>query len=320
MTRPTWREIVTILIACAASLIALEATLDATFAAGVIVKDSPEPVFGYLLKNDGERVVLREVLPGGATREREFSRAEIDELLVTVDVARLERLRPEAPREYLEYAEDLAEKRRDPEARDMALRLYLIAAWLAPEELGRGALLGMTTLARSAEERRAFRALAFALDADRDATLLREAGEVGTRPPTKNATAPDGLLEAIRHLRRGARAQAKRMAERKEVRGEFGRLHGVLSYDDFLAACLDPTPPLETWRALLQAELKLLPASADAAGGEPVKTKSTSWDPRTLVGAPALPTLSIEKITEFDPRSCVYVGGKWVERRSEAAK
>lgn len=285
------------------------------FAAVVIPKDSGEPVFGYLLKNEPNRVVLRETLSDGGTRDREFARTEIDELIVTVDPARLQELRPDDPRGYLEYAEDLAEKRRDPEARDTALRLYVIAAWLAPEQHGRGALLGMTALARSPEERRAFRALAFTLDGYRDPALLREESVVGTRarPTAKDTPASDGLLECVRQLRRGNRTQAKRQAERKEIKAEFARLQGLVSYDDFLAACLDPAPPESLLRALVQAELALMPAASATDVDRVERAKVAAWLPVVVASAPRLPALSLERVTEFDPRQCRFQAGKWGE-------
>jgi len=284
-------------------------------AAVVLPKDSGEPVYGYLLKNEAERVVIRENLPGGGTREREFSREEIDELILTVDPARLAQLRPDNPQGYLEYAEDLAEKRRDPEARDTAVRLYLIAAWLAPEQHGRGALLGMTALSRSAEEQRAFRALAFTFDNYRDISLLREESVVGTRARStdKDVSASDGLLECVRQLRRGNRSQARRQAERKEIKAEFPRLHGLFTYEEFLAACLDPSPPEQLVRSLVQAELNLMPAVGVLAAESAPRGQSTAWLPAVVASSPPLPVLSLERVTEFDPRECVFVAGKWLD-------
>src|SRR6188472_3650209 len=84
-------------------------------AAVVIVKGSNQPVMGYLVRQDERSVVLREVLPGGKTRETSFARGSIDELIITVAPERLAALEPVRLNEYLEYAEELAEKQRDPE-------------------------------------------------------------------------------------------------------------------------------------------------------------------------------------------------------------
>src|SRR4051812_6023206 len=136
-------------------------TLAATFlwppdlgAAVVLPQGAAKPVMGYLIRQDERTVVLREELAGGKTRDVPFPRGEIDELIVTVLSERLAELDPARPETYLEYAEELAEKRRDPEARDAAIRLYAIAAARGDDRLRHSALLGLIALARSPEEER----------------------------------------------------------------------------------------------------------------------------------------------------------------------
>lgn len=324
-----------LLTACLALALGVVAAIRSSDGAVVLLKENDEPVVGYLVRQDAERVVIREPLPGGGTREREIPRAEIDELLITVDPARLTALSPDKPQGYLEYAEDLAEKKRDPEARDTALRLYLIAAWLAPDRLGRSALLGMSELGRTAEERRACRALAFLLDKNHDPGLLRDdsilgslatstgdksggkpvggkSGDVASGAATREL-ASDPLLECLRQLRRGHRNVAKRLAERPEVRRDFPRVAEILSFEEFQAGCLDPAPRADLLQKLLQAELMLLPTDGTPVRSTAETAPAASWRSAVTGAAPPLPLLTLERLTEFDPRACVYLAGRWVE-------
>src|SRR4051794_9454767 len=100
------------------------------FAGGavVVLKGSNQPVVGYLVRQDDRSVTLREILPSGKSRESSFPRSNLDELIITVLPDRLTALNPARLTDYLEYAEELAEKKRDPEARETAIRLYAIAA------------------------------------------------------------------------------------------------------------------------------------------------------------------------------------------------
>lgn len=290
-------------------------------AAVVLLKESDEPLMGPIVKDQADRIVIRETLPDGSQRERSIARADVAEVIVTVDPARLAALDPSRPADYLEYAEDLAEKRRDPEALEAALRLYGIAAWLAPERHGRSALLGMAAIARSPEEGRGFRALAYLLDEGRDPQLLRDSDPPGARAKpaatVRTGLTDDGLLEAVRQLRRGARSVARRLAERPETKAEFGRLQGILTYDEFLAGCLDSAPPDTLLRALLQAELALTPVesgeSATTGAAAATSSAGAGWS-ADLLDSPArpLPVLSLGRITEFDPRAHRYVDGRWV--------
>ncbi len=122
----------------------------------LFLKGQDEPVRGYLLESDEHRVVINELLPDNSIKKRTFLRSEIEDLLQTVSAERLESLRPEEPDKYREYAEELAEKSKDPDARVTAIRLFLIAAHLAPDRLGRSCLLGIVPLAEDEPQQRRF--------------------------------------------------------------------------------------------------------------------------------------------------------------------
>ena len=141
-----------------AAVIALAFSLCVQTAEAVVVlpKGSDRPVMGYLVRQDERNVVVRQEQAGGKSRETVFARSEIEELIVTVSPDRLAELDPARPELYREYAEELAEKQRDPEARDAAIRLYAIAAVRGDEKLRHSALLGLVSLARSPEEERLF--------------------------------------------------------------------------------------------------------------------------------------------------------------------
>jgi hypothetical protein len=138
----------------------------------VLPKGAKQPIMGYLVRQDDRNVVVREELPGGKSRENSFAKKDLDELIITVSPQRLTLLDPSKPQDYREYAEELAEKQRDPEARDTAIRLYAIAAARGDDKLRHSALLGLIALARNPDEERFFRAAAYWFDADHDAAVL----------------------------------------------------------------------------------------------------------------------------------------------------
>jgi len=155
----------------------------------VLKKGVEQPLLGYLVRQDERTVVIREELPGGGQRETHIPRADIEELIVTVDPERLTTLDPAQPKGYREYAEELAEKRRDPEARDAARRLYAIAAARGEGVLRKGALLGLLSLASSPAEERRLRAAAFLYDDQHDPTLL-SASSPSPAAPGRRARSP----------------------------------------------------------------------------------------------------------------------------------
>src|SRR6185295_19335283 len=148
------------------------------FAVVVYKKGSNKPIAGYLVRQNGNEVVVRDESSSGL-KEIVIPRSEIEDFIETVSAERLAALSPSRPQEYREYAEELAEKKLDPEARQTAVRLFQIAAWLDPAKTGRGALLGLVSVARPGEEEARFRAAAYLFDPRHDKALLRQTSATG---------------------------------------------------------------------------------------------------------------------------------------------
>ncbi|MBW8883519.1 MAG: hypothetical protein JF612_01815 [Planctomycetia bacterium] len=144
----------------------------------VLPKGAKQPVMGYLVRQDDRTIVIRQELPGGKSRESSFPKKDLDELIITVSPERLSSLDPNKPQTYREYAEELAEKQRDPEARDTAIRLFAVVAARGDDQLRHSALLGLIALARHADEERLFRAAAYIFSSEYDpAILVASAGD-----------------------------------------------------------------------------------------------------------------------------------------------
>ena len=271
-----------------------------------------KPVMGFLLSQNDDRVVVRRPLPNGRFRDEVFLRSEIADLIFTVDRKRLEALSHDRPKEYRDYADELAAKRQDPEARFTAIRLYLIAAHLDPGSEGRSAMLGMIALARSESEEARFRAMAYLLDADHDRALLKTPQLAVDAPTSLDAAAKAKLVEALRLVRQGNKAQASTLLADPELRKHFGEFEDLITYPELLGA-LGPgaiTPSL--LRKVVALELAL---SSRGGDDEPDRKKeSVSWQQALRRdGSTPLPVLTLESLTEFNPRDCHYRAGKWLD-------
>lgn len=300
------------------SLLLISALLVPATASAIVVlpKGSTRPVMGYLIRQDDKTIVIREILPGGKPREQTIQRDQIDELLVTVSPERLAELDPARPQLYREYAEELAEKHRDPEARDMALRLYAIAAVLGDGTLRRGSLLGLAALARSPQEERKFRAAAYLYDPEHDLAALAGVGEAKLiNAPTSTDQVAE-VLSALRLVRQGKGSQAKVIAQKPAVHEQLEGLAKIITAEELLAACTAKSLTDEQLYKLLQAEIALERSLGDSTAGsgvDDVTLQRTSWAAVVKSrGLAPLPSLSLESLTEFDPRACVFRDGKWV--------
>jgi len=331
-------------------------TVQPAWAVIVFLKGQDEPLRGYLLSSDDHKVVINELLPDNAVKKRTILRAEIDDVLQTVSFERLESLKPAEPDRYREYAEELAEKSKDPDARVTAIRLFLIAAHLAPERLGRSCLLGMVPLAENDAQQRQFRAMAYLLDATHDPKLL-------TMPVLSNSPHSDmeprygkQLLRVLRKLRQGNRREAASLARRIRLKDRLRELTDTITYEEFDEACStvcphcvqgyqkcpacggrkfvagescptcsargtiacphcgtdyrhNPLPP-SLLKRIVQLELNWLPSTTPLPNA--TSPPHRSWAQSVQQGRVApLPPLSLETITEFDPRENVFRDGQW---------
>src|SRR5687768_2931586 len=220
---------------CGTCLAAILLIGQPAFAVVVYKKGSSKPVAGHLVRQNGNEVVIRDESAPGLT-EIVIPRSEIEDLIETVSAERLTALDPSRPQEYREYAEELAEKQLDPEARLMAIRLFQIAAWLDPAKTGRGALLGLVSVARPGEEEARFRAAAYLFDPRHDKALLGQAPPPGGSEK-KGDEPMKALLEALRLLRRGHVQQARAALATPAVHDVLTAHQGILSHEEFLAAC-----------------------------------------------------------------------------------
>ena len=171
----------------------------------IFLKGQDQPLLGYLVRETSDVVVFRQLLEDGQQRRRTLSKSDIEELINSVSDERLETLERSDPQAYREYAEELSEKRKDPDAQQTAIRLFLIAAYLDTDRLGRSCLLGMAGLARDEAERRRFMAMAYLLDPKHDTNLLKSRTVTSPSQPQPQADADvaDAVLRTLRCCAKG---------------------------------------------------------------------------------------------------------------------
>lgn len=338
-----------------ASLVMLFAVQPA-LAVIVFLKGQDDPIRGYLVRENEHVIVIDQLMPDNSVQERTISRSDIDDMIKTVSSERLESLQPDDPDKYREYAEELAEKSKDPDARGAAIRLFLIAAHLAPDRLGRSCLLGMVPLARNDLEERRFRAMAYLLDPTHDASVLTMT--VRTSAPRSDADPRQAnfMLKALRLLRQGKRREALNQAGYIKMKERLPELTDTITYDEFEKACSptcpycerghlvcprcngqrfvlgkscatcsasgrvtcphcngefreNPLPP-SLLKRILQLELDWLPAVEPVA--ETSSPPRPAWSQSVQRGQDKpIPPLSLESLTEFDPRKNIYRDGRW---------
>ncbi len=295
------------------------------FAAILFLAGSDEPQYVLTIREEAAKIVVGIPAADGTFAERVYNKSDVDDFVRTVSAERLAELSPEKPAAYRDYAEELAAKKIDPDARAAAIRLYLIAAHLDSERLGRSSLLGMTALARSPDEERRFRAMTYLLDPKHDAGSLAPRADSARSEAADDIAQRDELLTALRTLRQGKGHIAERMADRASLKAAFARWGRNFSHEDFLDACKSSEPLAgETLARILYLELELTGGAVartsssvrdepDSSDGRGRPSYAVNWSAAITAGQTApVPTLSLETLTEFDPAKCVFRDGKWV--------
>lgn len=185
---------------------------------------------GQLVKDETLKVTIK--LQGSNT-EKTFYRFDVVEMIQAVKPKELEKFKPENPKGYYDYAMDLLSQQEDPEARDAALRLFLISAYLEPVKLGHGSLLKMSDLARTSEEARTFRAMAYLLDVVSDKSILKKV----SKAVNEDTKAREAFLKALEFLRRGKTKEALDTVKTKGAADYFGLIPSFMTYDEFVKIC-----------------------------------------------------------------------------------
>jgi hypothetical protein len=197
---------------------------------------NPVQVGGFLLRDDGTKLTISIRTPDGKEQLKEYLHAKIT-IVHQLDVKVLESLSKDNPKAYRDYAEKLAGQKKDPEAVDTALRLYLIAAKLAPDRFGSSSLLAMSDLASTPAEARKYRALAFLLDPKAGAELLK-AEVVKPAPLDKTQLrALEDFIKALQNYRAGRIEAAISTAKKDGVDKIFSMAR--LDQKTFLQWCAD---------------------------------------------------------------------------------
>lgn len=233
--RCSWRRNIT--PAAVFALLLLWPTLAS--AVTLVMKEDGATVRGILVRRYATGIVIDQMGADGKLQRRDIPLFKIDLVLDPIDRERLSALRPDKPQDYRIYAEELAGKKADPDARAMAIRLFLIAATLDRESLGRSSLLGMAALARDELEQRRFQAMVYLLDEKHDRRLLETKSASAVSAPISEPTdgAEARVVQAMRFLRQGKLKEARNLSRREGFKDVLSSHPELLSWEDFNEAC-----------------------------------------------------------------------------------
>ena len=309
-----------IMLAVSLLLVSLTLCLNAD-AAAIYLKDADSPLVGYI-KSRSATHILMIVDVDDQTEERLIPLQQIVDVLETVDPKRLAKLDPADVSQYRDYAEELMVKQIDPEARETAIRLFLISVFYGDAQLQRSGLRSLVRLSRNDQERQQFMALAWRYGAIESSQLRGNAnggagdtsvGGAGLRGPVMlTLDQRETLSDLIRSSRSNMVRRARNLAQRDEVKAMFVDNDLGMTHKKFVEL-LSREPTNDDIASLVELELRVMAIETAFSTKE---ISGLKWsDLATKENTRPVKSPTIETVTEFNPRQCYFVDGKWTESR-----
>jgi hypothetical protein len=278
-------------------------------------KSAAEPLAGWIQSETDNELVLRPFSEAKETDRIRVAKADIELRIPAFDRQRLEGLVPSNPASYRDYAEELAARSLDPESRELAVRLYLIVANLDSGSLRESSLRALYTIARSANEKNRFRALAESFGIS--------ISELAPRAGRAEESAPEGMwddptrlkaIELMRLFRRSQIGPAKTLMGDTRLAKAWSANIKNPSWSNLELIKGDEQITAEGLQRMIQIQFEL---EREQTTTEAKRVSATSWN-RLIEQGEIKPVVmvNLQNVCEFDPRDAVYRDGAWTRPTS----
>lgn len=275
----------------------------------IVVRDEPQPYVGRITVSDSEKLTIEIVDAEGITREITFAPERVLLIVKAEDRERLESLVPGQWEAYRNLAEELASQRIDPQAAELAIRLFLIVAYHERGSVREGALASLVGLARDPEEEKRFRTLAYRMSEREESQWLQPPITL-VRTPLSPAER-ELLLRTIRLIRQDEGDQALAQMRSDGFSTTYVKVEHLLPFQDLKRYAYSRVVTTRRMTDLLRFELALMdPVSEDGEAME-IRKGTTGWSSINLEAQPPLHDVDWLTVTEFDPRDHLYRDGSW---------
>ena len=275
----------------------------------LVVRGQAKPMVGTVVAEQEDRVTIAIKDAEGITREQIVPRDQILLIARAEDPARLDALQAGQWEGYRELAEELASQRVDPQAVQLAIRLFLIVAYHERGSAREGSLASLVSLARSPDEERRFRTLAYRYGENDRVQWLK--------PPATAIRAPlsaldrEMLLRTVRLVRQDEGEQALLLMRQEGFTTMYLTVEHLLPFQDLKRYAYDHSLSPRRTADLVRFELALLAPDFAPGDSTEVVRGTTGWSSIGLETLPPLHDVDWLNASEFDPRDHVYENGSW---------
>lgn len=297
-----------------ASLVVAASCVSGTAFCDVVYLKSGQIVYGlYEGEFDGNVHFRQRMEERGVYESRVFQRSDVLAFVVTIDTERILALQPGDWKPWRDLAEELSVQVADPEARDLAFRLYLILARNAPQPLREAAFRGAIGISEhysSSQWSRRIRILAWQESGGMiELPDLQDAGDKPAADPAGGQSFARQLASAIHDYRTGDRGALGKLARDEEFAGRMSPYAWLCTAEQFKQIASRETPDFGELSILLRLELAAL-AAVDGKAPREV-TRDSPWSVLVQQNRTAPAPADFAAFEGIDPLAVEYRNGTW---------
>lgn len=296
------------------AMIGLHAATTNARADAVWLVDRSEPIFGMVVEQNDQSLRLNQTSDGINFVEVELKRAEVQSVVLNFDAARLERLSPDRLADYYNYAEELLPQAKDPVARRLAIRLFVIVAGNSKQDRVRSAAIAsLVRLANSKTERARWRMLQYLETGSPNLNAAQSQDRSGSIKQLATEEQRRGLVQLLQSLRRGETVNLN--AVDPIVRKTAALWSELCPWEELQQISKSNRIGDEQLQRLVEFEYAVRQLDQQPTVGSnedrdsPVAASWQQLASRIEIDRVKIP--SIGNATEFDPRESVFRDGRW---------
>ena len=264
------------------------------------------PMAGQIISQTESQIKFRPFIDGAYQNAQTFTVEEIEQSIVTLDRQRLEKLDPNKPAEYRDYAEELAAHVSDPAAIDLARRLYLLAAYHSSGAIRSGSISGLISLANSDANRRQLKMLQLIDNPQFSNFEAHEWNGLDKQTPTQ--AEKQLMLKLILALRQERPIEASNILSSAENRDSLNKWNEQCTLGEFDRIATVNRPSKLQLSKLLTIEVMVRQPSSNRVG-----TRRQGWGDLAMQSTGSFGVLpTFKNVTRFDPDQSVFRNNRWV--------
>ncbi len=288
---------------CVATFAMFAANAREVDADAIWLVDNEAPIFGIVESSGADSIRFRHTTDGTNFDTQTIERSAIETIVVNFDAPRLESLAHGDWQAWQDYAEELASQKRDPVARNLAIKLLIVVAGNSQDDQDReAALTDLIALARDDDERTRFHRLRYLETGIEEATI-----QTDSQTPIPNAVDRIAAAQLVQSIRLGRDVQG--LSSDANLQKAVTAVEHICSWQELVQFSRSNRIGSAGIRRLVALEYELRSAKDPAtAAGE----NETSWHQLAdRIGSSSLLLPTIETVTEFDPQATRFDNGQW---------